>query len=98
MKITDKTIKALKIIQENPELTARDFAEKMWPDSLMHIRTSNQGNGACKGKAAWLCGGSYLGKLKKEKLIYRDLSDGGYIGKFYLMNKGREAIEEYEKR
>jgi len=96
MKITDKTIKALKIIKESKHLTARDFAEQMWPDSLMHTRTSNQGNGACKGKAAWLCGGSYLGKLTIAKLIYRSLECDGYVGEFHLTDKGREAIENNE--
>ena len=96
MEITDKTIKALKIIENTPKITARDFAELMWPNNIMHRRISNQGNGACRGKAAWLCGGSYLGKLRKAGLIYRALEDRGYIGRFYLTDKGRRILKNHE--
>lgn len=44
----------------------------MWPDSLMHTRVSNQGNGATRGKAAWLCGGSYIAKLVIKGLVNQD--------------------------
>lgn len=93
MKISDKTIKALKIITKNSCRTARDFAEKMWPDNLMHTRVSNQGNGACHGKGAWLCGGSYLGKLRQAGLVYRTLN---YVGEFHLTTEGYEVLKNEE--
>lgn len=46
-------------------LTAAGIAKSLWPDSHMHTKSSNQGNGACHGKAAWLCGGAYGRKLEK---------------------------------
>ena len=68
--LSDSQFRALEIlISTNIERTfsARAFAEKMWPQSNMHTKTSNTGNGATRGKAAWLCGGSYLRKLEKKK-------------------------------
>lgn len=67
--MTDKSIRALKIIRDKKPLTAEDFARLMWPDSDMHRKVSNQGHGTTRGKAAWLCGGSYLGRLRKKGLI-----------------------------
>jgi len=55
----------------NP-MRVREFALKMWPDSKMHRKVSNQGNGATSGKAAWLCAGSYLSKLKIKGLVNRN--------------------------
>lgn len=75
----NKETQALNILKDttidNP-MTCRTFAEKMWPDSRMHKKVSNQGNGATTGKAAWLCAGSYLSKLKYKGLVEK--SDIGY--------------------
>ena len=93
-KLTEKTIKALNIINAYRPITAGKFAEQMWPDSKMHRKTSNQGNGACRGKAAWLCGGSYM-----RKLLY-----AGYIKQvdfspstFKLTELGEELIKKEAK-
>lgn len=67
--MTEITIRALKIIRDKKPLDADGFARLMWPDSDMHRRVSNQGHGATRGKAAWLCGGSYLGRLRKMGLV-----------------------------
>lgn len=67
--MTDKMIRALKIIRDRKPGDAESFARMMWPDSIMHQRISNQGHGATRGKASWLCGGSYLGRLSKAGLI-----------------------------
>lgn len=64
--------KALKFIRDNPGVQAAKIAEHLWPDSLMHRRQYNTGNGACVGKGAWLCGGSYVGKLIKKGWVWRD--------------------------
>lgn len=76
MKPSEKTIQALEIIRDNPKIDARSFAEEMWPESHMHTRHSNGGNGCQVGKAAWLCAGSYLGRLKKAGLIKGAFFDG----------------------
>lgn len=77
--LTDKQQKALMIIREHPGLRARQFAEFMWPESNMHRRFSNQGHGAHRGKAAWLCGGSYLGRLRVLGFVKHDIFSGGFI-------------------
>lgn len=62
------------------ETTPSEFAWRMWPLAGMHFRVSNQGRGACTGKAAWMCGGAYLGKLCKQKIarMIRRGSGHGY--------------------
>lgn len=50
-----RTLEALAILNGTTmrsPMSARVFAEAMWPDSVMHRKVSNQGNGATKGKAA----------------------------------------------
>ncbi len=93
MTLTNAQLKALKILSatsySNP-ISAAGFAEKMWPDSNMHTSSKNQGHGATTGKAAWLCGGSYLAKLKKKGWIY---ICGDYLNRFYISQKGKEAIK-----
>jgi len=71
--------KALLILENtsySSPMGVRDFALKMWPNHKMHTKVSNQGNGATSGKAAWLCAGSYLSKLKIKGLVGRN--DYGY--------------------
>lgn len=88
--MTKPQIKALKILYNNghPEKWgACDFAHAMWPDSLLLKRIHG----------AALCGGQYLGKLKKRKLVDEKLSD---IGKrwYYIISKlGIEKLKEFEK-
>ena len=74
--ITAKTYKALKILEHTRNLrvmTAKDFALAFWgnDESKQYLFTavSNSGNGACSGKKAWLCAGSYLSALYKRKLV-----------------------------
>ncbi len=87
--ITEKTYKALKILEENPEISAREFGELMWKDSEAKERIYNIGNGATKGVGLWLCAGSYLAKLVNRKLISHFNNT--------LLDKGYEEIELYEK-
>jgi len=98
--------KALKFIRDNPNVQAAKIAEHLWPDSLMHTRYHNTGNGACAGKGAWLCGGSYVGKLVKKGWVRRDYDkwrdhDTGelkYGATFYIVTRaGLEALNEMER-
>lgn len=93
--ITEKTYKALTIIRDNKRLRATEFAQKMWGDTKtnMFVKVSNTGNGATAGKAAWLCAGSYIGRLKKMKLVHYGSLEG-----YDLTDKGREAIKEFETK
>lgn len=88
--MTEKQAFALNIIKENPGICAASFAEKMWPDSNMHTKHSNGGDGCQVGKAGWLCGGSYLGKLKKIGLV----RSGGRLGErgFFITNLGSDQL------
>lgn len=67
--MTKRALAALQILKDEPGLSASEFASKFWPDHVMHRAVSNQGHGACVGKKAWVCGGRYLGKLVKQKLV-----------------------------
>ena len=83
--------KALNILINYPDgIRPRDFAKEMWPDSLMHQRVSNQGHGAHRGKAAWLCGGSYLRKLENKGLVY---SHYDCCLLYFLSKKGKAFFE-----
>lgn len=78
--------KALRFITDNPGCQAADLAEYLWPDSVMHRKVSNQGHGGCRGKAAWLCGGSLAGKLVKRGLVRRE-----YLPvRYYATMQGRK--------
>lgn len=52
MKLTKFKKKMLVTVRDNPGIGAGVLAAIVWPDSNMHRRVSNQGNGACRGKAA----------------------------------------------
>lgn len=70
--ITPKTRKALEILRDNPGLTANRFAAKYFTDpehEYLFTAVSNQGEGACSGKKAWLSAGSLLGRLRKQGLV-----------------------------
>jgi len=93
-----RTIEALQILKDHPEISATSFALFFWPDSNMHKKTSNQGHGACRGKAAWLAAGSFMGKLKKKGLVKDVLFDkyGNPTGSscYKLTIKGEEELNK----
>ena len=74
MKITKTTLKALQIldVEHGEGITAKQFAEKMWPDSPHWTHVKNTGHGATSGKGMWLTAGSYLAKLKSRNLVVID--------------------------
>lgn len=88
---TEKEMKALMIINVNPGISAGDFAEKMWPGNPMHTKHSNGGDGCQVGKAAWLCGGSYLGKLIKKGWVRKPYLTLNEIG-FRLTHDGIKTL------
>ena len=98
--LTQTSYKALKAVESGrPTLyrgvPAARIAVALWGDDPVrqHLFTavSNQGNGACAGKKAWLCAGSLMGKLAKQGYV-----TSGSLGGYYLTEKGRHAITEYE--
>lgn len=90
--ITDTQRKALEYLRDHRGgVKAADIAAHLWPDSYMHRKVSNQGHGACRGKAAWLCGGAYLSKLRKRKWAYwstMNIKSGAY----YLTDEGLKML------
>lgn len=63
--------RAMDILANNPDITAGEFAELMWPDSPgwnRHVKSGTRsvaaGRGMCKA------GGSYLGRLARRGLCY----------------------------
>ena len=98
--LTDKQYKALKVLSEHPGLTARSFAVRYYdgPDhEYLFTAVSNQGNGACAGKKAWLCAGSLLGMLKKAGFVRKVLSRSHPVV-FFLTDRGENAVLDYENR
>jgi len=105
--ITTKTYKALKVLEVTKNycmvMSANNFAMKFWGDDpdkkYLFTAIANSGNGACAGKKAWLCAGSYLSKLQKRKLVRWESRNPGYHGTGYKITKhGLEAIKEYESK
>lgn len=93
--LTEPQKKALTILKDTSFqkiISAREFAEQMWSDTETNMFTSskNQGNGACRGKAAWLCAGSYLGKLIKKGWVYASDTTGQYG--YCITNEGKKLL------
>lgn len=98
--ISSTTYKALQLIYRTSRdskwiKSAKEFASLMWGDdpTKEHLfnSLSNQGNGACMGKKAWLQAGSFLGKLRKRGYITR--TSVGYM----LRLQGGLAMKEYKQ-
>ena len=93
--LTPKQAKALFILREHPGVTAHGFAALYFTEpsrESLFTAVSNQGNGACAGKKAWLCAGSLLGKLAKRGLVRRDYGSG--TGRFYLTYEGENKLKQ----
>ena len=90
-----KSLKVLAFIRDHPDCRAIDVADHLWPNALMHHRSSNQGRGACRGKAAWLCGGSLVGKLIKAGWVYPNF---GPPTTYHLSQAGRITLDTGAQR
>lgn len=102
--ITAKTYRALKLLEHTQRfdkvMTAHDFALAFWGNDAdkeyLFTAVSNSGNGACSGKKAWLCAGSYLSALYKRGLTrWRPRCDYHPTG-YEITKAGMQAIKEYE--
>lgn len=99
LKLSNRCIQALEILSEytyNEPISAMGFADKFWKDSDTNMFTSskNTGNGACRGKAAWLCAGSYLAKLRKKGLVTCTTWTNGYLLSF----DGKKILNEIKNQ
>lgn len=89
--VSGRLHKALSILAENPGIGAGRFAVLFYTEpqyDYLFTAVSNQGNGACAGKKAWLCAGSFLGRLCKAGLVRRDV----VAGRFYVTDKGKREL------
>lgn len=95
--LTQKQAKALRIIGGAPwpGISASQFARAYYDEpgqQYLFSAVSNQGNGACSGKKAWLCAGSLLGRLTKAGLVYRDYRSE--IPRYTITDKGRQELQK----
>lgn len=91
--IQKKALTILKDTTFNNAMSGHKFAELMWGEShpLLFTKVSNQGNGACHGKASWLCAGSYLAKLKKKGWIWIN----HHPTSAYITDEGKKLLREF---
>ena len=97
--ITPKQTKALSILRDHPGCTANTFAAFYFTEpsrEFLFTAVSNQGEGACAGKKAWLCAGSLLGRLAKRNFVAA--LPYSNPRKFFLRMDGELALKEYEKQ
>lgn len=100
MILTKKQIKALAILNISDGLTASKFAVRYFDEprhAYLFTAMSNQGNGACAGKKAWLCAGSFLAKLKKDGYAYVNLNEDG-PGRYRITALGKLFLKACEKK
>ena len=93
--LTPSRRKALEILNKSSSLTAGSFAVQYYTEprhQYLFTAVSNQGNGACAGKKAWLCAGSFLGKLCKEGLARREYDGRRELWMFRITEKGKKAL------
>lgn len=90
--INEKTLKALHVLRDYPNITASGFAKHYFDQpehQYLFTAVSNQGNGACAGKKAWLCAGSFLSRLVAQGYVIR--KPYMFPTRFVLTEKGRLA-------
>lgn len=89
--MTDSQKKALEILRDHGPMTAGWFAERMWPDSPNWGKHFNSGSGCVVGKGMRLCGGSYLGRLRKIGLVHRG---GERFNMYKISSKGLALLDQ----
>jgi predicted transcriptional regulator len=99
-KLTPTEKRALQVLSGIKEpwkgMKAKAFAEAFYEGTeheYLLTAVSNQGNGACAGKKAWLCAGSFLSKLCKKGLVnqYYDKNRGLV---YAISHEGEEALKQ----
>lgn len=102
IKLTPTQKRALEILNgiKKPYegMKPRAFAYKFYEgtkNEWLLTAHSQQGNGACAGKKAWLCAGSYLAKLCKKGLV-KSIYDKNRGFVYAITAKGEEALKNNE--
>jgi len=84
--------KAFLVLSSSP-IRAREFAEKMWPDSKGWQRPGRCGHGSHRGMGMYIAGGCHLGRLRRK---FPDLMREKFEGGTYLTPLGL-AVRQYLK-
>lgn len=92
MKITSKTIEALKLLIGTSHLdtiSARVLAERLWPDRVKNCNTSLRRGGLYRSA------GAYYSKLQKTGLVGHWVDD--YSRGYYITKAGINILAELTK-
>jgi hypothetical protein len=90
VKITDRTLAALRIVAERGPIRPKPFSWYFWPaEHLIHRRVVKCGHGSHRGGGAYQVAGGYLGKLQIAGLVaykhqYYPRAVGGAWERVYL--------------
>ena len=88
--MTEARLKALRIVAKTGDIgiTAREFAERMWPDSPSWRRQSNNAHGSVTGAGIQQKGGQMLWDMWSDGLLYHSFR------RTYAFCIGRKGEEE----
>jgi len=91
-------LRALGILAGCPDphlgMSANQFAFKYYAgtkNEYLLSAVSNQGEGSCTGKKAWLCAGSLLSRMAKDGLVRRYITRDGHI-RYSISYKGEMLL------
>ena len=90
--LTVQVKRALEIILEHKPNRPGEFAYHMWPESKKWNMRVRCGNGVSVGGGMNLAAGGFLGRLKKQGLIYWDWKSTGYDRNYYLTDKAKALL------
>ena len=91
-----RLLKALSILNEHPDIPAKAFAHFYFNEpeyQYLFTASSKNGKGNSRGKKAWLCAGSLLGRLVKKGYVERTFHKDGSV-RFKLTNKGLQYLSD----
>lgn len=103
--LTKAQHKALTILAEAEDITPRQFAREMWPDSPGWKRSHKCGPyGASRGAMMPMAGGGYLGKLSRVAdppwvIMVSRWVCGRYLGHNWAITQaGRDVLARHNER
>lgn len=97
-KVSETTIRALRIIRDNTIAMPKEFAKLMWPNSIKWTNVTKCGDGVHRGGGMYIAAGGYLGKLRHRGLIMvGHYNIGGHYDNFYLTERGERVLERHDR-
>ena len=89
--MTPATLKALRIVRDNPDLRPAQFARLYWPKhegARGWDQPHKCGQGTHRGMGMYTAAGGFLGKLRKRGLI----SGGFWPHGYHITRAGSQAL------